>query len=149
MLWKNSYFVTRKCLRGTGFSINLQMLELNMKEQSLVAQRIGYEGVSKEVAILKLNIRRKCSLIWNNSEGLLEQLKQKTKSIKLLEKVERQAVKKKGCSSWKEGCIGLYIKGSLCLWCHMIYIERETSKFTVVEVYCWCCIFPYLLLFSL
>ena len=57
--------------------------------------------------------------------------------------------KKKGCSSWKEGCIGLYIKGSLCLWCHMIYIERETSKFTVVEVYCWCCIFPYLLLFSL
>ena len=35
------------------------MLETNKKEQSSVAQRIAYEGVSKEDGIRKVNIRKK------------------------------------------------------------------------------------------
>lgn len=43
----------------SGFTINKQMLETNMKKLSLVAQRIVYEEVSKEGGILKVNIRKK------------------------------------------------------------------------------------------
>ena len=35
------------------------MLETNMKKLSLLAQRIVYEGVSKEGGILKVDIKKK------------------------------------------------------------------------------------------
>ena len=38
---------------------NEQMLETNMREQSLVAHRIMFEGVSKEDDMLKVYIRNK------------------------------------------------------------------------------------------
>ena len=38
----------------SGFSINQLILDVNMKEQSLVTQRIVYEGVMNEGALSKL-----------------------------------------------------------------------------------------------
>ena len=43
----------------SGFTINEQMPEINMKKLSLVAQRIVYEGVTKEGGTLKVDIRKK------------------------------------------------------------------------------------------
>ena len=43
----------------SGFTINEQMPETNMKKLSLVAQRIVYEGVTKESGTLKVDIRKK------------------------------------------------------------------------------------------
>ena len=42
----------------SGFSINEQVLETNMKENSLVAQRIVYGGVKKEGGVLQVNISK-------------------------------------------------------------------------------------------
>ena len=38
------------------FSINLEIIENNLKEFSLVSQRIVYEGIMKEVRIMKVDI---------------------------------------------------------------------------------------------
>ena len=46
-----------------GFSINEQMLETNLKEEPMVAQRIVYDIVSKEDGILRADIMKKSSLI--------------------------------------------------------------------------------------
>ena len=43
----------------SGFSTNEQILEQNMKEVSLVGQRIFYEGIANEGGVLKVDINRK------------------------------------------------------------------------------------------
>ena len=64
-----------------------------MKEQFLVAQRIVLEGVLKG-GILKEDITKKKLSDVKNPGGLLKQLKQKTRNVKLLgknlEKKERE-----------------------------------------------------------
>lgn len=42
-----------------GFSIYEQILERNLKEQPLMAQKIVFEEVSKDSGILKVDIRKK------------------------------------------------------------------------------------------
>ena len=44
-----------------GFSINEKMLETNLKEEPIMAQRIVYEIVSKEDGILRADIMKKSS----------------------------------------------------------------------------------------
>ena len=61
---KNLYEVIKLCMilsHGNarveaGFSINEQILEVNMKESSVVNQRIAYEGILNEGGILKVKV---------------------------------------------------------------------------------------------
>lgn len=69
----------------SGFTINKQMLETNMKKLSLVAQRIVYEEVSKEGDILKMNIRKKILFDVKQSYSFA-----KPKRVKLLRKNVRK-----------------------------------------------------------
>ena len=68
------------------FSLKVQMIKTNLKEQSLAAHKIVYEGVSKERRFMKVEIKKKSSLIWNNPGDFLKQVKQKISRVKLLEK---------------------------------------------------------------
>lgn len=50
------YFFTWECKGRTGFSVNSETIENNLKESSLVLQRMVYEGIMKEGEIMKANI---------------------------------------------------------------------------------------------
>ena len=62
----------------SGFATNEQLLEADIKEQSSVARRIVYEGVSEEGGILKVDIRKKMLADVKNPGDLLTRLKKKT-----------------------------------------------------------------------
>ena len=51
----------------SSFSINDNILETNMKEASVVAQRIAYEGIAKERGLLKVNVTKEMLSIVKNS----------------------------------------------------------------------------------
>ena len=69
--------VVKKCVilsHGTarfegGFSINKSMLQENMKNASVVAQRITYEGIMKEGDVLKIDVNKEMIEYVHRSNG--------------------------------------------------------------------------------
>ena len=82
----------------SGFSINQLILDVNMKERSLVAQRIVYEGVMNEGGPIKADINsnmiKSVRLASNRYKFALEENKQKQTEGEKDEKKGKELPKK-------------------------------------------------------
>ena len=98
----------------SGFSVNVQILIENMKQESVVAQRIVHEGIMKEGGVLKVDIKSKILNFVRRSSSvyelaLEENLKMQTEGEKRREERKRisreinDAVSKKSCYRINKG----------------------------------------------
>ena len=122
---KNLYEVIKLCMLlshgnarvEAGFSINEQFLEVNMKESSVVNQRIVYEGILNEGGILKVKVdstmlkyvkqsanEYQLALEKNRKrqtfgEKRKQESRQSTKEINATKKTKKETVETHGCEN--------------------------------------------------
>ena len=78
----------------SGFSINSEIIENNLKESSLVSQRMLYEGLMKDGEIMKVDIRNKMIDYVGRSHRLYQAAQKESKEHQI--PYEKNAYKEKG-----------------------------------------------------
>ena len=84
----------------SGCSINKSLLQENMKNESLVAQRTVFDVIQHDGGYLKVNILQDMLCYVRNSAKLMKMLKKKILRVK--QRLKSKTFRRKGCQlNWK------------------------------------------------
>ena len=85
------YFFTWECKGRTGFSVNSEIIENNLKESSLVLQRMVYEGIIIESGIMKVGISNEMIMLVGHIDSIKQHRRRSKKTKYFLKR-----------NTWKE-----------------------------------------------
>lgn len=85
------YFFTWECKGRTGFSVNSEITENNLKESSLVLQKMVYEGIIKESGIMKVGISNEMIMLVGHIDSIKQHRRRSKKTKYFLKR-----------NTWKE-----------------------------------------------